>query len=110
MDEHLKTLELDPTAERSAQKSWRSKISRPRFSFAAINELFFLSLRRHQRRCIYPSEAMGKSSKAKKEKKKDFQKAKLKVGKTKPKASNATDTSFKALCKSIIVLYRLKLR
>jgi pre-rRNA-processing protein IPI1 len=46
---------------------------------------------------------MGKSSKAKKEKKKDFQKAKLKVGKTKPKASNATDTSFKALCTSIIV-------
>jgi pre-rRNA-processing protein IPI1 len=42
---------------------------------------------------------MGKSAKAKKEKKKDFQKAKLKVGKTKPKASNATDTSFKARCK-----------
>jgi hypothetical protein len=43
---------------------------------------------------------MGKSAKAKKEKKKDFQKAKLKVGKTKPKASNATDTSFKARCKT----------
>lgn len=42
---------------------------------------------------------MGKSAKAKKEKKKDFQKVKLKVGKTKPKATNSTDTSFKARCK-----------
>jgi hypothetical protein len=46
---------------------------------------------------------MGKSAKAKKEKKKDFQKAKLKVGKTKAKASNATDTSFKARCKNTII-------
>jgi len=45
---------------------------------------------------------MGSSAKAKKEKKKDFQKAKLKVGKTKAKASNFTDTSFKA--RSISVL------
>jgi pre-rRNA-processing protein IPI1 len=45
---------------------------------------------------------MAKSAKAKKEKKKDFQKAKLKVGKTKAKASNFTDTSFKA--RSISVL------
>ena len=45
---------------------------------------------------------MGKSAKAKKEKKKDFAKPKLKVGKTKPKASNFTDTSFKA--RSISVL------
>ncbi|KAI9838944.1 MAG: rRNA processing protein [Sarea resinae] len=37
---------------------------------------------------------MGSSAKKKKEKKKDFQKVKLKVGKTKPKASNFTDTSF----------------
>jgi pre-rRNA-processing protein IPI1 len=41
---------------------------------------------------------MAKSAKAKKEKKKDFQKAKLKVGKSKPKASNITDVSFKAKC------------
>jgi hypothetical protein len=45
------------------------------------------------------SEAMGKSAKAKKEKKKEFQKVKLKVGKTRPKAANLTDTSFKARCK-----------
>lgn len=45
---------------------------------------------------------MAKSAKAKKEKKKDFQKPKLKVGKTKAKASNFTDTSFKA--RSISVL------
>ncbi|GME36074.1 Mg2+ transporter protein CorA-like/Zinc transport protein ZntB [Neofusicoccum parvum] len=44
---------------------------------------------------------MGSSAKRKKEKKKDFQKPKLKVGKTKPKADNFTDTSFRA--KSIIV-------
>ncbi|KAH8684294.1 Rix1 complex component [Tricladium varicosporioides] len=37
----------------------------------------------------------------KKEKKKDFQKVKLKVGKTKAKADNFTDTSFKA--KSIVI-------
>ncbi|RAH79752.1 Pre-rRNA-processing protein Ipi1 [Aspergillus japonicus CBS 114.51] len=39
---------------------------------------------------------MGSSSKKKKEKQKDFQKAKLKVGKTKAKPDNFTDTSFKA--------------
>jgi pre-rRNA-processing protein IPI1 len=44
--------------------------------------------------------AMAKSSKAKKEKKQDFRKPKLKVGKTKAKAANFTDTSFKAKCKS----------
>ncbi|KAK8193455.1 pre-rRNA-processing protein ipi1 [Phyllosticta capitalensis] len=44
---------------------------------------------------------MGSSSKKKKEKQKDFQKPKLKVGKAKPKADNFTDTSFKA--KSIVV-------
>ncbi|KAF2017449.1 rRNA processing protein Ipi1 [Aaosphaeria arxii CBS 175.79] len=44
---------------------------------------------------------MGSSAKRKKEKKQDFQKTKLKVGKTKPKAANFTDTSFKA--KSIVL-------
>ncbi|KZF20884.1 Pre-rRNA-processing protein ipi1 [Xylona heveae TC161] len=44
---------------------------------------------------------MGSSAKKKKEKKQDFQKAKLKVGKTKPKASNFTDTSFSS--KAIVV-------
>ncbi|KAG9250095.1 Rix1 complex component [Emericellopsis atlantica] len=44
---------------------------------------------------------MGKSAKRKKEKKADFQKPKYKVGKAKPKASNVTDTSFKA--KSIVM-------
>ncbi|KAJ3498984.1 hypothetical protein NLG97_g689 [Lecanicillium saksenae] len=39
---------------------------------------------------------MGSSMKKKKEKAKDFQKTKLKVGKTKAKASNFTDTSFKS--------------
>lgn len=39
---------------------------------------------------------MGSSAKKKKEKKKDFQKTKLKVGKTAPKAANSTNTSFKA--------------
>lgn len=39
---------------------------------------------------------MGSSAKKKKEKKKDFQKPKLKVGKARPKAANSTDTSFKA--------------
>ncbi|KAJ2894236.1 hypothetical protein MKZ38_007821 [Zalerion maritima] len=38
----------------------------------------------------------GASAKKKKEKKKDFQKPKFKVGKTKAKASNFTDTSFKS--------------
>ncbi|EEP79622.1 predicted protein [Uncinocarpus reesii 1704] len=44
---------------------------------------------------------MGSSQKRKNEKKKDFQKAKLKVGKAKPKAANFTDTSFKS--KSIVL-------
>ncbi|EFW16351.1 rRNA processing protein [Coccidioides posadasii str. Silveira] len=44
---------------------------------------------------------MGSSQKRKREKKKDFQKPKLKVGKEKPKASNFTDTSFKS--KSIVL-------
>ncbi|KAK7209760.1 hypothetical protein V2G26_016938 [Clonostachys chloroleuca] len=44
---------------------------------------------------------MGSSAKKKKEKKKDFQKPKHKVGKAKPKASNFTDTSFKS--KAIVV-------
>ncbi|KAL1852107.1 hypothetical protein VTK73DRAFT_9281 [Phialemonium thermophilum] len=44
---------------------------------------------------------MGSSTKKKKEKKKDFQKPKLKVGKAKPKASNFTDTSFRS--KTIVV-------
>ncbi|KFG77496.1 hypothetical protein MANI_028598 [Metarhizium anisopliae] len=44
---------------------------------------------------------MGSSAKKKKEKQKDFQKPKYKVGKTKPKASNFTDTSFKS--KAIVV-------
>ncbi|KIN04383.1 hypothetical protein OIDMADRAFT_156279 [Oidiodendron maius Zn] len=44
---------------------------------------------------------MGSSVKKKREKKKDFQKTKLKVGKSNTKPDNFTDTSFKA--KSIIV-------
>ncbi|KAA6413873.1 MAG: Pre-rRNA-processing ipi1 [Lasallia pustulata] len=44
---------------------------------------------------------MGSSAKKKKDKKKDFQKPKLKVGKARPKASNFTDTSFKS--KAIVV-------
>ncbi|KAI5303304.1 hypothetical protein KEM56_007695 [Ascosphaera pollenicola] len=44
---------------------------------------------------------MGSSQKRKNEKKKDFQKQKLKVGKTKPKPANYTDTSFRA--KSIVL-------
>lgn len=44
---------------------------------------------------------MGSSSKKKKEKKQDFQKPKLKVGKTRPKNTNSTDTSFSA--KSIVL-------
>lgn len=43
---------------------------------------------------------MGSSSKRKREKQKDFQKPKLKVGKARPKNTNATDTSFSA--KSIV--------
>ncbi|KAL4890699.1 Rix1 complex component [Aspergillus ambiguus] len=39
---------------------------------------------------------MGSSTKKKKEKQKDFQKAKLKVGKARAKPDNFTDTSFKA--------------
>lgn len=41
---------------------------------------------------------MGSSDKKKKEKKKDFQKPKLKVGKAKPKSANFTDTSFRSKC------------
>lgn len=44
---------------------------------------------------------MGSSTRKKKEKAKDFKKQKLRVGKTKPKADNFTDTSFKS--KTIIV-------
>ncbi|KAH0602688.1 uncharacterized protein H6S33_008338 [Morchella sextelata] len=44
---------------------------------------------------------MGSSNRKKKEKLKDFQKPKLKVGKTKPKAANFTNTSFKS--KAIVV-------
>ncbi|KAF8853161.1 hypothetical protein BDZ45DRAFT_677864 [Acephala macrosclerotiorum] len=44
---------------------------------------------------------MGSSARKKKEKKKDFQKTKLKVGKTKAKPDNFTDTSFKS--KSITI-------
>lgn len=39
---------------------------------------------------------MGSSAKKKKEKKADFQKVKLKVGKSRPKAQNQTNTDFKA--------------
>ncbi|XP_072179375.1 testis-expressed protein 10 homolog [Diadema setosum] len=39
---------------------------------------------------------MGKSARKNKQKKKDFQKVKLKAGKTKPKADNFTDTTFKS--------------
>nr|POE79601.1 pre-rrna-processing protein ipi1 [Quercus suber] len=44
---------------------------------------------------------MGSSAKKKREKQKDFQKTKLKVGKARPKNTNATDTSFAA--KSIVL-------
>ena len=44
---------------------------------------------------------MGSSAKKKKEKQKDFQKPKLKVGKARPKNTNATDTSFTS--KSIVL-------
>ncbi|KAF1929374.1 uncharacterized protein M421DRAFT_61073 [Didymella exigua CBS 183.55] len=43
---------------------------------------------------------MTASSKKKKDKKKDFQKPKLRVGKAAPKAANSTSTSFKAKCKT----------
>ncbi|KAL8883023.1 MAG: hypothetical protein Q9192_007478 [Flavoplaca navasiana] len=39
---------------------------------------------------------MGSSAKKKKDKKKDFQKPKLKVGKARPKPANFTDTTFKS--------------
>ncbi|KAL8784119.1 MAG: hypothetical protein Q9213_004178 [Squamulea squamosa] len=39
---------------------------------------------------------MGSSAKKKKDKKKDFQKPKLKVGKARPKPANFTDTSFRS--------------
>jgi len=48
---------------------------------------------------------MGASSKKKKEKKKDFQKPKLKVGKARPQAVNATSTSFKA--KAIVLTQQI---
>ena len=41
---------------------------------------------------------MTKPNKHKNERKKDFQKEKLKVGKARPKNTNATDTSFAAKC------------
>ncbi|KAL8932615.1 MAG: hypothetical protein Q9211_006218 [Gyalolechia sp. 1 TL-2023] len=44
---------------------------------------------------------MGSSSKKRKNKKKDFQKPKLKVGKARPKPANFTDTSFRS--KSIVL-------
>ena len=47
---------------------------------------------------------MGSSAKKKKDKKKDFKKPKLKVGKARPKPSNVTDTSFKA--KSIVLAHQ----
>ncbi|RMZ79013.1 hypothetical protein DV737_g3649, partial [Chaetothyriales sp. CBS 132003] len=48
---------------------------------------------------------MTSSAKKKREKKKDFQKPKLKVGKAKPKAANHTDTSFRA--KAIVLNQQL---
>ncbi|KAL8723827.1 MAG: hypothetical protein Q9181_007162 [Wetmoreana brouardii] len=44
---------------------------------------------------------MGSSAKKRKDKKKDFQKPKLKVGKARPKPANFTDTSFRS--KSIVL-------
>lgn len=44
---------------------------------------------------------MGSSAKKKREKKKDFQKPKLKVGKARPKATNSTDTTFRS--KAIVI-------
>lgn len=51
------------------------------------------SLRSEQRP---PERAMGSSTKRKNEKRKDFKKPKLKVGKARSKPDNFTDTSFKA--------------
>lgn len=48
---------------------------------------------------------MGSSAKKKREKKKDFQKPKLKVGKAKPKPTGHTDTSFRA--KAIVLNQQL---
>ncbi|KAJ9647521.1 rRNA processing protein [Knufia peltigerae] len=48
---------------------------------------------------------MGSSAKKKREKKKDFQKQKLKVGKARPKADNHTDTSFRS--KAIVLNQQL---
>jgi pre-rRNA-processing protein IPI1 len=48
---------------------------------------------------------MGSSAKKKREKKKDFQKTKLKVGKAKPAAANSTDTAFRA--KAIVLNQQL---
>lgn len=47
---------------------------------------------------------MGSSAKKKHEKKKDFKKPKLKVGKARPKPTNFTDTSFKS--KSIVLAHQ----
>ena len=47
---------------------------------------------------------MGSSAKKKHEKKKDFKKPKLKVGKARPKPTNFTDTSFKA--KSVVLAHQ----
>lgn len=48
---------------------------------------------------------MGSSAKKKREKKKDFQKPKLKVGKARPKAANHTETNFRA--KAIVLNQQL---
>ncbi|KAL9133241.1 MAG: hypothetical protein Q9175_005583 [Cornicularia normoerica] len=47
---------------------------------------------------------MGSSAKKKNEKRKDFKKPKLKVGKARPKSDNFTDTSFKA--KAIVLAHQ----
>lgn len=49
---------------------------------------------------------MAKKSRKAKAKKSDFQKVKLKVGKKKPRASNATETAFKS--QSIYIPEQLK--
>jgi hypothetical protein len=49
---------------------------------------------------------MTKSNKHKNERKKDFQKEKLKVGKARPKNTNATDTSFAAKCTQPLDAYK----
>jgi pre-rRNA-processing protein IPI1 len=48
---------------------------------------------------------MGSSAKKKREKKKDFQKPKLKVGKARPKPANTTETSFRS--KGIVLTQQL---